>query len=438
MSRISIFGLGYVGTVCSACLAQEGHCVIGVDVNKDKVDIINSGRSPIIEKDLEPLITESVKEGRLRATTDSKEAISKSDFSFICVGTPSNKNGSLNLSYIQRVSRDIGKALAEKEDYHIVVMRSSALPGTVGSTIIPTLEETSCKKAAVAFGVAVNPEFLRESSSIYDFYNPPKTIVGSLKTSDADAVAKLYRGLSAPLIQTSIEVAEMIKYVDNSFHALKVTFANEIGNICKALDVDSHAVMNIFCKDTKLNISPYYLKPGFAFGGSCLPKDVLALTYKANRLDINTPVLNAIIPSNQNQISVGLQRIMSLQKKKVGILGFAFKSGTDDLRESPMVELIESLLGKGYDIRIYDKSVSLAKLYGANKRFLEERIPHVSTLMVGTIDDILAHAEVIVIGNNASEFSNIFNLLRPDQHVIDLVRITENNICSAQYDGIAW
>ncbi|MHC4625793.1 MAG: nucleotide sugar dehydrogenase [Planctomycetota bacterium] len=438
MSRISIFGLGYVGTVCSACFAQEGHCVIGVDVNKDKVDIINSGRSPIIEKDLESLITKSVKEGRLRATTDSREAILKSDVSLICVGTPSNNNGSLDLSYVQRVSRDIGKALMEKEDYHIVVMRSSALPGTVGSTIIPILEETSCKKAAVAFGVAVNPEFLRESSSIYDFYNPPKTVVGSLKTSDADAVAELYKGLSAPLIQTSIEVAEMIKYVDNSFHALKVTFANEIGNICRALDVDSHAVMNIFCKDTKLNISPYYLKPGFAFGGSCLPKDVRALTHKANRLDINTPVLNAIIPSNQNQISVGLRRIMSLQKRKVGILGFAFKSGTDDLRESPMVELIESLLGKGYDIRVYDKSVSLAKLYGANKRFLEERIPHVSTLMVGTIDDILAHAEVIVIGNDASEFSNIFSLLRPDQHVIDLVRITENNICSAQYEGIAW
>jgi len=436
--RISVFGLGYVGTVCVACFAKEGHQVVGVDVNKDKVDIINSGRSPIVENGLEALITKSVKEGRLTATTNSREATFMSDFSLICVSTPSNNNGSLNLSYIQRVSHDIGTALQEKDDYHIVVVRSTVLPGIVSNTIIPALENASSKKKDIDFGVVVNPEFLRESSSVHDFYNPPKIIVGSLKPSDANAVAELYKGFSAPLIKTSIEVAEMVKYVDNSFHALKVTFANEIGNICKALDIDSHAVMEIFCKDTKLNISPYYLKPGFAFGGSCLPKDVRALTYKASRLDINTPVLNAIIPSNQNQISVGLQRIMSLQKKKVGILGFAFKSGTDDLRESPMVELIESLLGKGYDIRIYDKSVSLAKLYGANKRFIEERIPHISKLMVGTTDDIVSHAEIIVIGNNASEFNDVLHRLRADQHVIDLVRIVEGIDLKTKYDGISW
>lgn len=438
MSSISIFGLGYVGVICSACFSQKGHSVIGVDVNEEKVKIVNSGHSPIIEKDVEPMLYEGVNVGRIRATTDFREAVLKSEISFVCVGTPSKANGSLGLAFVEKVSREIGETLREKDSYHIVVIRSTVLPGTIETVIIPALEESSGKKAGEGFGVVMNPEFLRESTAIYDFNNPSKTVVGALSENDANKVLGLYEGLPGFMVKTSIKVAEAVKYTDNVFHALKVTFANEIGNICKALDIDSHAVMNIFCKDTKLNISPYYLKPGFAFGGSCLPKDVRALTYKANRLDINTPVLNAIIPSNQNQISVGLQRIMSLQKRKVGILGFAFKSGTDDLRESPMVELIESLLGKGYDIRIYDKSVSLAKLYGANKKFLEERIPHISTLMVGTIDDILNHAEVIVIGNNDSEFSNIFNLLQPDQHVIDLVRIAREISTKAKYDGISW
>jgi len=434
MSRISIFGLGYVGTVCSACLAREGHHVIAVDINRNKVDIISRGRSPIIEKDLEHLIAEGVEEAMLSATTDGSEAILNSDVSFICVGTPSNGNGSLDTSYLERVSRDIGTALRAKRSYHIVVVRSTVLPGTVGDMIIPTLEAASGKKAGVDFGVAVNPEFMRESESVYDFYNPPKTVIGALKAADADAVAELFEDLPAPLIKTSIEAAEMVKYVDNTFHALKVVFANEIGRICEALGVDPHVVMDIFCLDTKLNISPYYLKPGFAFGGSCLPKDVRALTHKSRRLDVDTPVLNAILPSNRNQIAVGVQRIVSLHRKKIGILGLSFKAGTDDIRESPMVELTESLIGKGYDVRIYDQNISLARLCGGNKEYIEQKIPHIARLMVASVEELVSHAEVIVIGNKAPEFKDVVNGLGLGQDVVDLVGLaaerTTEKVCA--------
>ncbi len=423
MSRISVFGLGYVGTVCSACLAKEGHRVIAVDVNAQKVDIVQSGRSPIIEKDLEQLIAEGVESTALSATTDSRKAVLNTDVSFVCVGSPSNGNGSLDKSYLERVSRDIGAALREKNGYHIVVIRSTVLPGTVGNTVIPILEETSHKKAGSDFGVAMNPEFMRESDSVYDFYNPPKTVIGALNPSDADVIAEMFEQVSAPLIKTSIEAAEMVKYVDNAFHALKVVFANEIGSICDALGIDSHLVMNIFCSDTKLNISPYYLKPGFAFGGSCLPKDVRALTYEAKRLDVNTPVLNAILPSNRHQIALGLRKITSLQRKKIGILGLSFKAGTDDIRESPLIELTESLIGKGYDVRIYDRNISLARLCGGNKEYVERKIPHIARLMVGSVDQIVDHAEVIVIGYKTSEFNEVIDLLRPDQAVVDLARL---------------
>ena len=438
MSKISIFGLGYVGAVSAACFANEGHNVIGVDTNKTKVDIINSGRSPIIERDLESMIAKAVKSGKLRATDDSKDALLNSDISLICVGTPSNNNGSLDLKYIKRVSREIGLILKEKNEYHIVVARSTMLPGTIENTIIPILEETAGKKAGIDFGIAINPEFLRESTAVHDFYNPPKTVIGALKSKDADIIAKLYKDIRAPLIKTSIKIAEMVKYVDNSFHALKVTFGNEIGNICKALNIDSHAVMNIFCQDTKLNLSPYYFKPGFAFGGSCLPKDVRALTYKAKNLDVDIPVINAIFPSNNQQIKNALHRVIALGKKKIGVLGFAFKAGTDDLRESPIVELIEILLGKGYSIKIYDRNVTLAKLYGANKEFIEKRIPHIAELMVEDINNILDYSEILIFGNKSAEFVDILPKLKPEQYVIDLVRISEKVETKANYDGICW
>lgn len=438
MANISIFGLGYVGSVSIACIAKDGHSVIGVDSNKAKVDIINRGHSPVIEKDLEPLIDHGLKNGLIQATTDGKYSVLNSDISFICVGTPSNPNGSLNLEYIERVIHDIGDNLKEKNGYHIIVIRSTIMPGTTEKTIIPILETNSGKKLGIDFGVVVNPEFMRESSAVYDFYNPPKTVIGALKKSDAEIIAGLYKNIDAPLIKTSVNVAEMIKYADNAFHALKVTFSNEIGNICKALNIDSHELMNIFCQDKKLNLAPYYLKPGFAFGGSCLPKDIRALTYKAKTFDIDVPVLNAILQSNELQIKNAIQRVLTLGRKKIGILGFAFKAGTDDLRESPIVELIEILLGKGYDIKIYDKEVSLAKLFGANREFIEKRIPHISELMVENIDEILNHSEVIIIGNKSEEFVDILSFLSKKIYVIDLVRITKIIKTKAKYDGICW
>jgi len=438
MKKISIFGLGYVGSVSAACLAQDGHFVIGVDANLTKVEIINSGRSPIIEKDLELLIGHGVKNGGLRATDDARAAVLETDISLICVGTPSNPNGSLDLRFMERVIREIGGILRDKDGYHIIVIRSTVLPGTNENVVIPILEKESGKKAHQGFGVAANPEFLREASAVYDYYHPPKTVIGANKQTDGESIAELYQGIQAPLIQTSLRVAEMVKYADNTFHALKVAFSNEIGNICKALDIDSHELMGIFCQDTKLNLSPYYLKPGFAFGGSCLPKDLRALTYKAKTLDIDVPVLSAILPSNEIQIKNAVQRVLALGKKKIGILGFAFKGGTDDLRESPIVELIEILLGKGYDIKIYDKEVSLAKLFGSNKEFIEMRIPHISELMVEDLHDILQHSEVIVIGNKSEEFAGILGALEEHQHVLDLVRVSEVMKTRAQYEGICW
>ena len=430
--------MGYVGVVSAACFADRGNNVTGVDVDELKVEIINSGRSPLVEKGIEHLIEKNVKAGRLRGTVNCREAIMGTDMSFICVGTPSNENGSLSLSFIEKVSHEIGTILREKSAYHIIIIRSTVLPGTIETKIIPIIQEHSGKIAGKDFGIVMNPEFLRESSAVYDFNNPPKTVIGTKTEFDADSVANIYEGLPGEIVKTSIKVAETVKYTDNVFHALKVVFANEIGAICKAHGIDSHTVMNIFCKDTKLNLSPYYLKPGFAFGGSCLPKDVRALTYEARRLDINVPTLNSITESNQKQINNVVQRIIDFGKKRIGVLGFAFKAGTDDLRESPIVELIESLLGKGYDIKIYDECVSMAALFGANKEFIEKRIPHILNLMVDTIDNVLDHADVIIIGNNALEFKDVLPKLNPEQIIFDLVRITDASQTPANYHGIAW
>ena len=436
--KISIFGLGYVGTVTAACLAKEGHDITGVDPNGTKVDIINGGRSPIIEKGLESMITDAVRENCLRAVLRGREAVLGSDVSIVCVGTPSKSNGSLDLKYIERVIREIGDILKEKDFYHIVVVRSTVLPGTTEDVVIPELEKASNKKEGVGFGVVFNPEFLRESTSVYDFYNPPKTVIGSRRGEDADAVSKLYKGIEAPLVKTSLKVAEMVKYADNTFHALKVTFGNEIGSICKAMNIDSHEVMDIFCLDTKLNLSPYYLKPGFAFGGSCLPKDLNAIVYKAMSLDLSVPLIQSIHLSNEQQIKNAVNRVIAIGKKKIGVLGFAFKAGTDDLRESPVVALIETLLGKGYSIKVYDSNVYLAKLFGANKEFIETRIQHISDLMVKDIDEIISHSEVIIIGNKGPEFAEILPRLRDEQHLFDLVRIDSNPNTIAKYEGICW
>lgn len=436
--KISIFGLGYVGAVSAGCLATDGHDVVGVDPQQTKVDLINSGVTPIIEKDIGEMVAKTAAAGKLRATMDVREAVLATDMSLICVGTPSQLNGNLDLSYVRRVCEQIGEAIKEKSTFHVVVARSTMLPGSMRNVVIPTLEQSSDKKAGVDFGVCNNPEFLREGSAVYDFYNPPKTVIGETDSQAGDMLVKLYEKMTAPMIRTDVETAEMVKYTDNNWHALKVAFANEIGNICKAVKIDGHKVMEIFCQDTKLNLSAYYMKPGFAFGGSCLPKDVRALAYKGRSLDLDLPLLNAIMPSNHRQVEKGVEMITAYDKRKVGFLGFAFKAGTDDLRESPLVDVIESLIGKGYELKLFDKNVSLAALVGANKDYILNRIPHISRLMVETMEEVMDFADVIVIGNGASEFRNIFDRLKPGQVIVDLVRVSPKVSEPGRYDGICW
>lgn len=372
------------------------------------------------------------------ATTDVGEAVLDTDLSLICVGTPSQSNGSLDLKYVRNACEQIAIALKKKKQFHVVVCRSTVLPGTMRGVVIPALEQYSEKKAGSDFGVCNNPEFLREGTAVYDFYHPPKTVIGQTDPRSGDMLAAIYKNMDAPLVRTSIEVAEMVKYTDNVWHGLKVAFANEIGRICKSIDIDSHKVMDIFCQDTKLNLSSYYMKPGFAFGGSCLPKDLRALTYKAKVMDLNLPVLNAILSSNQQHIEAGLELIVKAGNKKIGILGFSFKAGTDDLRESPLVEVIERLIGKGYDLRIYDRNVNLAKLIGANKDYLYNHIPHIANLMVEDINELVSHADTLVIGNKTPEFVDVLKNRKSTQIVVDFVRIADTIDTESGYYGICW
>ena len=436
--KLSVFGLGYVGTVSSGCLANEGHEVIGVDPVQTKVDLINQGCSPIIEAEISEIIKTNVESGKLCAIADPVQAIRETELSFVCVGTPSQSNGNLDLHYVRRICEQIGEGLQNKTSRHTVVIRSTVLPGTMREIVIPVLEESSRKKAGSDFGVCHNPEFLREGSAVRDFYAPPKTVIGELDGASGCLLAQLYEKLDAPLIRTSLEIAEMVKYVDNCWHALKIGFANEIGNLSKVLGIDAHEVMKIFCQDLKLNISSAYLVPGFAFGGSCLPKDLRALIYKARINDLQLPILTAILPSNEMQVSRGLQLIIEKGHKRVGILGFSFKAGTDDLRESPVIEVIERLLGKGYDLRIYDKNVNIASLVGANRDFILNRIPHISRLMADHIDAVLDYAQTIVIANKDPDFQTVPDKLRDDQSIVDFVRIADRRSDNGRYNGICW
>ena len=437
--RVSVFGLGYVGSVSAASFAADGHQVIGVDVNPEKVRAINEGRSPIVEPGLDELLAQGVRETRLRATTSTADAVLDTDLSLVCVGTPSRKNGSLDLTYLERVCEQIGDAIRDKQGYHVVVIRSTVLPGTTHSVVIPALERQSGKTYGEGFGVAVNPEFLREGTAIKDFRQPPLTLVGHNHAADAAPTKALYDRIDAPLVSTSIRVAEMMKYTSNAWHAVKVVFANEIGNLCKRVGVDSHEVMDIFCKDEKLNLSPYYLKPGFAFGGSCLPKDVRALQYRAKEVDLEMPMINAVLGSNRLQVQHALDQIVETGRKRIGLFGFSFKAGTDDLRESPMVILAEALLGKGFELCIYDRNVSLARLVGANKQYIEEQIPHLSRHLCSSLDEVIERSDVIVVGNGAPEFADAVTRCRADQVVIDLVRLpVDFSRVQAKYDGICW
>jgi GDP-mannose 6-dehydrogenase len=437
--KVSVFGLGYVGSVSAASFAADGHDVVGVDVHQGKVDAINQGRSPIVEPGLEDLLRDGVAAGRLRATTATDEAVHATDLSLVCVGTPSRRNGSLDLTYLVRVCEQIGEALATKPDYHVIVIRSTVLPGTTHAHVIPALEARSGKKYGEGFGVSVNPEFLREGSALQDFRHPPLTLIGHNHASDAAPTRALYEKVDAPLYGTSIRVAEMMKYTSNTWHAVKVVFANEIGNLCKRMDVDSHEVMEIFCRDEKLNLSPYYLKPGFAFGGSCLPKDVRALQYRAREVDLAMPMIESVLASNQLQVQHALDLVLDTGKKRVGLFGFSFKAGTDDLRESPVVILAEALLGKGCELSIYDRNVSLARLVGANKQYIEGQIPHLSRHLCDSLDEVIARSDVIVVGNASPEFADAVTRCRPDQTVIDLVRLpVDHSRLQATYNGICW
>ena len=436
--RLSVFGIGYVGCVSAACFAKEGHEVIGVDANPVKVEIINSGKSPIVETGVDELIGEMVGEGRLRATTDATQAVKETEMSLVCVGTPSQPNGSLDLSYIKRVCQDIGAGIEAKRERHTVIIRSTMLPGTIESVVVPALEVYSGKKAGRDFGISINPEFLREGTSLKDFYAPPFTLIGADDEDVAMLVRRLYQNVQAPVYTTSVRAAEMVKYACNCFHALKVSFANEIGNICKAIGIDSHEVMDVFCQDTKLNLSPYYLKPGFAFGGSCLPKDLRAITYKAKELDVEVPVLSSIMQSNRLQVERAVEMVLGAGSRRVGLLGLSFKAGTDDLRESPMVTLAETLIGKGVQLAIYDRDVSLARLFGANKEYIERGIPHISQLMRANLDEVLEASDVLIIGNKSEEFREIEQRLRPNHVIIDLTRLWAGRTSDKQYQGICW
>jgi GDP-mannose 6-dehydrogenase len=434
--KISVFGLGYVGCVSAACLARDGHSVIGVDVDHQKVARVNAGHSPVIEKGLDELMAEIVRSGKLQATLDSQAAVERSDVSLICVGTPSNSNGSLNLQYLERVCIEVGNALAIKKGYHVVVVRSTVLPGTVEGKLAPLLEQHSGRRIGNDFGICMNPEFLREGSAIEDYDHPCQIVIGELDARSGDAAQQLYEAIQAPVIHTAIQTAEMLKYVNNAFHALKVAFANEIGNLCSVHGIDGQEVMELFCRDRRLNISPSYLMPGFAFGGSCLPKDLRALVYRAKERDVECPLLSSVLPSNQKQIHRAIELVEETRRKKVGILGLSFKAGTDDIRESPIVHLVEALVGKGYHVSIYDEKVELSRLTGANKTFLERELPHIATLIRNSLQEVVAQTDVVVIGNGSVSFQEVPDSLRDDQILIDLVGITRRRQRAPQLPAV--
>ncbi|AWN35448.1 nucleotide sugar dehydrogenase [Methylobacterium radiodurans] len=436
--NVSVFGLGYVGTVCSACLAHMGHNVVGVDLNETKVDLMSRGHAPIVERDVAEYVADAVSGGRLRATLDVEEAARETDLSLICVGTPSRPNGSLDTRAVEGVARQIGRAIARKNTYHSVVVRSTVLPGTVRGRVLPILEAEAGGRAGERFGLASNPEFMREGTAVTDFYDPPKTVIGEVDAETAERLVALYDGLPGPVFRTSLEIAEMAKYADNVWHALKVTFGNEIGAICKKEGIDSHRLMEMFCADTKLNISKAYLKPGFAFGGSCLPKDTRALAHHAVSRDLDLPVIANIARSNREQIERGIDWILDSGARSVCFLGFSFKAGTDDLRESPYLDMIERLLGKGCQIKVFDRNVELAKLTGANRSYLYGVIPHVAELMVDNLDEALAGTDTVVVTANAPEYRAAVERIRPSQQVLDFARLTEAEALGESYDGFLW
>ncbi|TBR39440.1 MULTISPECIES: nucleotide sugar dehydrogenase [Dyella] len=435
--RISIFGMGYVGAVCAACLADRGHTVIGVDISQTKIDLINSGRSPIVEPGLGDLLDKGVRSGRITATSDTAYAVHNSDLSMVCVGTPSKKNGDLDLHFVQTVVAEIGAALRDKSQWHTVVIRSTVLPGTIRDVVLPLLEDTSHKRAGREFGLAVNPEFLRESTAIADYNDPPMTVIGEWDEASGDQLAELYASLAAPIIRKPIEVAEMVKYTCNAWHATKIAFANEIGNISKELGVDGRDVMEVICQDHKLNLSSYYLKPGYAFGGSCLPKDVRALNYCATQVDALHPLIGSLMQSNELHVKRAFDLVTSFGDRRVGMLGLSFKAQTDDLRESPLVELAEMLIGKGYELSIFDENIEYAKVHGANREYINSKIPHISSLLNPDLDEVIESSEVLIVGQRDQHFEKVLNGARGDRKVVDLIGMMPH-ASTPEMQGICW
>jgi len=437
--KISILGLGYVGAVSLGCLVRDGHEVVGADIDENKLKLIQDGKTPIIEEGMEELMSSVASSGRVSVTTDAVEAVLSTDISFICVGTPSAANGGHDLTAIKRLSEQMADALKKKSDYHVFIIRSTVAPGTVESIIGPIIESRSGKKIGDGFGLGFQPEFLREGSSIRDYDNPPYTVIGADSDRSINVVKEVFQHLPCQFISCSIKTAEMLKFCCNVFHALKATFANEIGRVSQALGVDSHEVMQLVCEDKSLNISTAYMKPGFAFGGSCLPKDLRALVKLAKDNDINIPMLENVLPSNSNHIQHATALIKNTGKKSIGLIGLSFKSGTDDLRESPLVDLVEYLIGKGYDLRIFDPEVNIARLIGANKRYIEESIPHISSLMKSTCKEVIEASDVIVVGlNNKELIEEVNQSLSSKHHIIDLVNLPEKDRLKGTYQGICW
>lgn len=437
---VSVFGLGYVGTVTAACLAHKGHSVIGVDLSTTKVTAMEAGRSPIVEPRVSDLIADAHKAGRLRAVSDSEEAVVNSDISFLCVGTPSLRNGRLDLGHIQPACEDIGRVLKTKNSFHLVVVRSTVLPGTAETIVVPALEKTSGKKLGKDFAVCVNPEFMREGTAVSDFLEPSVTVIGAAETTHSARLREVYKWVPGRIFETSFRSAEMVKYICNAWHAVKVSFGNEVGTLAKELGVDASTVIDIFLADTKLNISPAYLKPGFAFGGSCLPKDLRALTYRARELDLNLPLFQSILPSNEEHLDRAVELVLATGKKKIGMLGLSFKVATDDLRESPQVLLVKRLLGEGRQIKIWDDTVSLGRLIGSNRQYIEEEIPHIGSLLSSDLSEVLKHADVVVIGTRGVDRDKLSRSLRPDHVVIDLVNLERaaRPASSGEYKGLCW
>jgi GDP-mannose 6-dehydrogenase len=437
--KISIFGLGYVGAVSLACLARDGHEITGVDIDDSKLELLRNGQAPIVESGIQELTRQVMSHAAVRVTNSVREAILSSDVSFVCVGTPARGNGNQDLGAIARIAEQIGAVLPEKASRHVIVIRSTVKPGTIDEVIKPALERTSAMKAGRDFSLCFQPEFLREGTSISDYDNPPMTIIGADDEFAVETLRSVFGHLPCEFVRTSVRTAEMVKYACNAFHALKVTFANEIGRVSQAVGVDPHEVMRLVCLDRQLNISPAYLKPGFAFGGSCLPKDLKALLYLAKSCDVDLPMMAHILPSNAAHIEHAIERVLTEGKRSIGMIGLSFKAGTDDLRESPLVVMAERFIGKGLQLRIYDPSVNIARLIGANRRYIEETIPHIASLMTNDLDSLVTDAEILIVGMKSDEVRQALQLnTRTDQLLLDIVGLPDKGAHHARYEGVCW